>query len=326
MNLATHAAAAFAVVAAVGFQSAPRPKPDCGASFAGFDSRAQVELIARLPISSAYPVGLEVTPSGPVVASRSMLFGVVGTDQLVTIPFEQAVSAIAVDADDRLVLQTDRGIVAVTRAGPQPLKAWGDGVHGVVVNSGQRQFIEAISADGVTRFVARTPESAATFGLAEIDGVFRAASWDASGLTAVVGTKLIRWTQGTNTLERIASDEGLKEASGVCTLGLDRTVVTLRTSTLLFTRTSMVVIAAVGGLCRVRDGHLYVFDGRLQRLWRLNDLSRLGDPEKDLARAKELVVLSVTQDRPFRETPEFGEAVRLVGCAKATEMATTLEK
>jgi hypothetical protein len=183
-----------------------------------------------------------------------------------------------------------------------------------------------VTKEGATRFGARTTANANILPIVELQGPLRAATWDRHGLVAVVGNALVRWVRETNVLERIAVDAGLNAATGVCSIDGTRALVTLRSATLLFTGQAPTVIAAIGGMCRVASGDLYLFDPRLRRVWKLTNIAEVGGQPRDLAYARRLLQLSVTQGVTPTRTPEFAEAVRLVGCRKATEIAFELQK
>jgi hypothetical protein len=291
----------------------------CQATFAGFDTRLTAELLAHLP-NDAVPIGFEITPSGPVVATATRLYAI-QPDQAVSFPAPSALSSISIDSKGRLALQSGASVGFVGPRGMEPVAPWAGVIKGRVVNSGQPTSVEAVSVNGTTRFGVRSYATDAVLPIVEMDGDLRAASWTAHGLVAVAGTALIRWNHDRQALERLANDTGLARATDTCAIDADRAVVTQPGLTLLFTGKTATVIAAVGGLCRVSGDDLYVADPRLRRVWKLAGVSALGGRDRDLEHARRLVVLSVAAAQPFEETREFAEAVRLIGCREATRLA-----
>jgi hypothetical protein len=310
-------------------QSGPlvaRPASDCGRAFTGFDSRLAVELVGIVPADAGMPVGFEITAKGPVVATARTLYAITA-EGAVPVPLDQAISGIAVDASGRLVLQSEAGVGFVGKSGLEPIAPWTNVVLGQVLNSGEPSFIEAIVKDGVTSFAVRMPTTNRTLPIAQLTGPFRAGAWDRHGLLAAVGQSVVRWGSPGTSLELIAADSGLDETTGVCALSSSRALVLTRSATLLFTGKTPSVVAGVGGRCRTTEnGTTFIFDPHLRRVWKLTDTQDLGDPAKDLAQATRLVQLGVAQGTAFSATQEFTEAVRLIGCRKATEIAEQLQR
>jgi hypothetical protein len=305
-----------------GQASSPR---DCGDTFAGFDGRLAVELVTVLPADVAPLVGLEVTPNGPVIATSTKLYAVT-KDGIVALPLDQEIRGISVDAEGRLALQSREGVSFVRRTSLEPVAAWKQKLEGSVTNSGATAFLEMVSANGQTTFGARMATHDRVLPIVRLDGELRAAAWDAQGLVAVVGNALYRWVQSANVLERLSVDSGLQNATGVCSLGPKRVLVALRNATLLFSGKSMTVVAAVGGTCRVSGQDVLLLDPTLKRLWKVGQMDALGEPERDRAHATRLLQLAVAQEVKFTRTREFSEAVRLVGCTAAHQIAAELQR
>jgi len=305
--------------------AAPRPADRCGQAFTGFDSRLHVDLVGILPEGAGAPVGFGLAAGGPIVATADHVYALTSAGTI-AIPVDRPIIAIATDDTGRIALQSADGVAFVGRTGLEPIARWGRIVEGRIFGSGEHTFVEAIEKDSVTSVGVRQPRDGRVLPVLQLTGSLHAVSWDRHGLLAVIGRSLVRWAPPGNALERIAADAGFDSASGACALDAGRAIVSTRTATLLFAATRATVIAGAGGWCRTSGDAIFLFDPRVRRVWKLTGTADLGAADLDLARAARLVQLAVAQDPPVAGTLEFREAVRLIGCSQAIDIAERLQK
>lgn len=304
----------------------PKQKPLCPREiYSGPDLRLKPEILGRLPSNSAQVVGYEIINDHPVVATPHLLLAF-GPRAISELPITETVKSISVDAQSRLLLQTNTGVKEVARTPrdfvPSRLTST---VRGRLYDSGDPVFVEVRSRADSVQFVARRPDST-PFLITTLKGKFRTASWNKFGLSAVVGDSLIVWEPGHKEVLQLLDDKGLRQAADVCLVGPRRVVVTLQNVALLVTPRSLSILLYVrSARCRFHGGSLYLLEPSTRVLWELTGIDRIGDPSQD--RAYALALLHRLPKPVDTSKPQFGEAVRILGCKVALhELSSTSGK
>lgn len=289
--------------------------------YAAPDGRLKPHVIGRVPKSEEPIVGFEIIRGKPLVAFPHQL--VVFTDKSINeLAVPERVKGISFNENSRLVLQTTTGFLTFEDTGLLPDKTLISKVQGRLYGSGNQVLVEVRSRQGVLQFVARN-QTGSPFLIASLKGTLRAASWNDIGLAAVVGDSLYVWQAGAKNIVRLVTDQGLNAARDVVLVGLNRAVVTLRSTVVLITDETMAVLIGMHlARCRFQQRALYLLDGQSGLIWSLEGLDQLGSRKGDWAYAADL--LKQLPRNTDEGAVKFQEAARILGCARAREELANL--
>lgn len=292
--------------------------PDCEhAIWPGFDSRLEVESLGDLGDLIVHPVAVSAANDALVVASGSHLQLLRGTAE-VRLPLAEELLGLLTGPQGELWIHTTTSVSRVTASGPQVDEILTSLVDIQLVRDRADSFLGVAPAgDDTVRLFAFSLEGE-IFPLAELEGPFATAWWGPGGLAVAAGGRLLYWGAGEAQMMQLAIDEGLDLASDIALVGERRIVVSLPNSLLLFTETSSLVLAGIGGSLDWHDGRLYVVDAGTRLIWVLSGLDALGNRAEDLEHAGRLIR---RYHEGAGESPElFLESARIVGCDMARLM------
>jgi hypothetical protein len=295
---------------------------DCAQQmYRGIDSRLKVAVVGALPDPRHQAIGFEVVNGWPVIATARSIF-IFTNQQIISKSFSTLLEGMSAPGKSDLVIQTRGNIENVSgpKAVVEPFLS--KEVKGHLYNSGNHSWLEVRSRANVNQFVARKQDGSG-FLIATIRGTFRAAYWGEDGLAAVVGESLFVWRTGSRQFVRVLSDRGLVSTRDLTFVGPDKVVLTLKSSVVLVSSDSLTIVAVMrSARCRFARGILYLADAQQGFVWALQGVEALGSRTTDLAYAHSL--LSSAPPIGTSASPQFREAVRLVGCAKAEELLRTV--
>lgn len=311
---------ATAVVAAlltgvVAAQSAPG---DCSSlSFRGFDSRLDVELVARVDLGGSQVTGFEVAGGRPVIAFERRLLGI-DNGRLMSMPSLERIDGLAADANGRLWVQHG---TRVRRVGKERVEAAGElAPDRRLHNSGHALFMQSAALDGRTRLVVHGLTEEAVLPPVDLEGgKLVTLSWSQAGMAAVVGGSLVAWPAGARSVTRLLEDEGLRAARDVALVAPGRSVVALPDTLALVTDRGIAVLALIRARVRWSDNALFVLDESWGAVWKVSGLDRLGTVDGDKAHASAIL----KQLPPGAPETHLGflQAARIVGCEGARKLA-----
>jgi hypothetical protein len=309
------AAIALIAISATAGASAEQPC-SVGSPFLGFDSRLRIDIAGRVPVTTEVPVSFEIVGTRPVVAYEHRVVAVDGT-KLVVYPSLEQISALAVDRSNGVWLQSGN---EVRRFGPDRMVIGGTLSGGARIhNSGAGPFLITRFDGEMTRLAFRAPDGTATPAL-DLQGAFRAASWNHIGLAAVVDYSLIVWPAGARDVTRLGEDNAFRDTRDVTLIGADRAVLTLSNLVVLQTDKGRLVLAAMRARARWHNGALFLLDEGSGVIWKVEGLEGVGTPASDFAHAARLVQKVPDAAFGLSHSPAFKEAARIVGCEAAREM------
>jgi hypothetical protein len=308
--------AAMAVVTAAAATTglaAQAAAPECSSvAYRGFDSRFQVQLIARVDTADRV-TGFEVSNGRPVVAFERRLVAIDGGEQFV-LPSIDVIESVAVDADGGLWLQQGARLRRVTREKLETVRTLTTPSR--IHNSGHKLFLESESQGSATRLTLRTADDRAALPPFHIDGgTAVAASLNDTGIAAIVGEALLTWTAGARTVTVLRKDRGFRTATDVTLIGPGRVVVSLPHALVLVTERGATILALMKGRARWSGGSLYVLDETIGAIWKLGGVEQVGTAGADKGYAATLIK---SMPREASENSRnFLEAARLAGCEGA---------
>jgi hypothetical protein len=285
------------------------------------DGRLSPHIIGRLPKSAEPVVGFEIIRGKPVVAlpRQLLVFSEKSIDEL---SVSEQIEGIAFNQESQLVLQTETGFLTIGKTGLQPDKTKTSTVHGRLYGSGSPVFVELRARQGLVQFVARN-QRGDQFLITTVKGTLHAASWNDRGLAAVAGDSLYVWSSGAKNIVRLVTDRGLTAAQDVVLVGLNRAVVTLRSTVVLVTSETIAVVAGMPrARCRFQQNNLYLLDGQSRLIWSLEGLDQIGRKNEDQAYASHL--LEQLAPNADESAVEFQEAARILGCVRARQELANL--
>jgi hypothetical protein len=286
--------------------------------FRGLDSRLKADLLGRVPVGRDPVVGFEIVHGKGIIAYPLRIVGVGGSGA-VSIASPDVINAIAVDSSDELIVQTEKGIRRVNREGalsrdPRLTAA----VHGKLLGSGTLSLLDVAKSPSTVSFTAVKVDGS-RLPIVSAEGEFRTANWTQDGLATVVSSNLLFWPKGGAQLLRVVSDTGLRGARDLCVVGAQQVVAALNDVLILVTPENRLILAGMRARCRWSKGALFILDEKSGYVWRATGLEQLGSRESDEAYA-----VGVLQKRPTQTSAEFMEAARILGCQRATQVASSL--
>lgn len=289
----------------------------------GPDSRLKPNVIGSLPDPKLSVVGFEIVNHRPLVALSNHLVGF-DKDGVADLPMHDAVKSISVNKQNDVFLQTSDGVGRIEDSGLKNDAGLSNTIHGHLYNSGNSVFLEVRARKGLLQFVARS-KNGDGFLIASIQGTLRAASWNELGLATVVDNSLYIWEAGTKKIIRLLTDKGLAEAQDASLVGTRRAVVTLKSTVMLITSETMIVVMGMtAARCRFQDGILYLLDGHTGLIWAFHGLDQLGTKDGDRTQAENLLKKSIEGKK--ETSAAFLEAARIIGCEGAKQFLATSRK
>lgn len=308
--------AACMVAAAADASAQPAPAACSSVAYRGFDSRLDVELVARVDLSDATVKGFEIAAGRPVIAFERRLVGI-DNGRLVSMPSLEKIDALAVDATGQLWVQHGTKIRRVAKDKIESVRQIASGVR--LHNSGHVMFVQSTSMNDGTRLVVHTGDWRRSLPPIEIKGGKLASiGWNHVGLATVVGSSLVTWPAGAAKATRLLEDDGLQSAHDVTLASANRAVVALPNTLAMVTEKGFAVLALIRARVRWSDEALFVLDEGSGGVWKVTGLDRLGTAETDKAHAARIMKL-VPADAPETH-PAFLEAARIVGCDGARKL------
>jgi hypothetical protein len=295
----------------------PGPAACSSVAYRGFDSRLDVELVARVDLGGAAVTGFEIAKGRPVIAFERRLLGI-DNGRLVSMPSLERIDALAVDAAGRLWVQHGKKIRRVSKDKLEAVAEIADGAR--LHNSGHVVFLQSASLNGKTRLVVHAGEAGRSLPPLDLEGgKLASVGWNPVGMAAVIGSSLVTWPAGGKKVTRLLDDEGLLSARDVSLVSASRAVVALPNTLALVTERGIAVLALIRARVRWADDALYVLDETWGLVWKISGLERLGTAESDKAHAAKILKL-VPSGAPDTH-PAFLEAARIVGCEGARKLA-----
>ena len=313
-RLLVAAACAF-TIAPAGASAQPAFAACSSVAYRGFDSRLDVELVARVDLTGATVTGFEIAGARPVIAFERRLLGI-DSGRLVSMPSLDKIDALAADAAGRLWVQHG---TKIRRVGKEKVEIAGEIASGVRLhNSGHALFLQTASLNDGARLVVHDGVSGRTLPAIDLQGgKLASVGWNPVGLAAVVGTTLVAWPAGAGKVSRLLEDAGLQSARDVTLVSASRAVVALPSTLALVTEHGTAVLALIRARVRWADNALFVLDETWGAVWKVSGLERLGTAERDKAHAARILKL-VPAGAPETH-PALLEAARIVGCDGARE-------
>jgi hypothetical protein len=279
--------------------------------YPGFDSRLTAELIGHFA-GNEDAQGFEIVNGKPVVALRHQLLAF-GTRTVASLPSLEPIRGISVDSQNHLRVQYAREIRLIDHDQWKADTTFSMSILGQLTNSGNVTFLDTTTGNGDVAFAARHADGR-WLTVATIHGQLRAASWNKTGLAAVVNDSLLVWPAGSRRLQLLVSDLGLQSAHDVCLIDSRRAVVTLENLVLLVSGKEVLILVALHGRCRWNDDTLYLLDEKRGMIWTVRGLNKLGDDHNDSAYATDLI--KTLPKGTKEDDPRVLEAARILGCQK----------
>jgi hypothetical protein len=282
-------------------------------AYRGFDSRLNVELLARVNLRGSPVTGFEVADGRPVIALERRLVGVDGS-RVVSMPSIDRIDRMAVDASGAVWVQSGTNVRRLSKKRLEQVRSVEDGTR--LYNSGNVAFLQTQRRDGATLLNIVSSDARQGLPPFRIEGEdVSSATWNSVGLAAAAGDTLIAWPAGSPKVIRLRRDDGLRSARDVSLVAPDRAVVALPGTLALVTDRGVAVLALMHARVRWANNALYVLDQTLGLVWKISGVERLGSAESDNAH-----VMSILKQLPrgASETDtRFLEAARIVGCQGA---------
>jgi hypothetical protein len=286
-------------------------------AYAGLDSRLEPKVVGALPNANDHVVGFEVVNHLPMIALQHQLFGF-RRDGVSGLSVSSNITGISVGNVSELLIQTDRGVEKIGEPDLRVEPTLTKSVHGRLYNSGNPIFVEARAKRDLIQFVARNRNGGSLL-IASFKGIFRAASWNAIGLSVIVDDSLYVWEAGGKQIVRLLTDKGLQTARDVVLVGPNRVVIALSATLVLVTHETITVIIGLrADRCRFADGLLFVLDHDKRAIWAFRGIEKLGTIAGDRTHAIEL--LKQAPAKEGEDSFQFREAARILGCEKARDL------
>lgn len=314
-RLSSAAVVAALVTTTAAAQSAPS---GCSSlAFKGFDSRLNVELVARVDLGGSRITGFEIAAGRPVIAFERRLLGI-DNGRLVSMPSLERIDGLAADANGQLWVQQG---TRVRRVGKERVEAAGELPPGRRLhNSGHALFMQSAALEGRTRLVVHGLAEEAALPPVDLEGgKLVTLSWSQAGMAAVVGGSLVAWPAGARSVTRLLEDEGLRSARDVALVAPGRSVVALPDTLALVTDRGIAVLALIRARVRWADNALFVLDESWGAVWKISGLDRLGSVDGDKVHAS--AILKQLPSKAPETHPAFLQAARIVGCEGARKLA-----
>lgn len=288
----------------------PTPSPCSSVAYRGFDSRLNVELLARVNLHGSPVTGFEVADGKPVIAFERRLVGVDGS-RLFSMPSIDRIDSMAVDASGGVWVQSGTSVRRLSQERLERVRTVETGTR--LHNSGNVAFLQSQRRDGATLLSIVSSDARHRLPPFRIEGEdVSSAAWNSVGLAAVAGDTLIAWPAGSQKVIRLRLDEGLRSTRDVSLVAPDRAVVALPGTLALVTDRGVAVLALIRARLRWSNNALYVLDEKVGLLWKVSGLEKLGTADGDKAHAR--AILTQLPAGASEADSRFLESARIVGC------------
>jgi hypothetical protein len=283
--------------------------------FDGFDSRLTITPIGEFSIKSDAVVGFEVVHDRPVVALPHRVLALTKSGTLGWTSLDK-VNAIAVDGNDRLLVQTTKAVL--TPGQSKAFAAVGDlskVARGELYDSGNPNMLSLTKENSGRSTITAIRPNADEGSSLQLENAVRALSWNPSGMSMIVGNALLVSPAGTSKPSLLAADKGFEKAQDSCLAGQDRAVVAMPDMVVLITKETATLIVGISARVRCNGDTLYLLDLRTGVVAKVTGLDKIGHKSADEDYAKSLL-LSLPPHTPEND-PKFLEAARIIGCTRA---------
>lgn len=289
-----------------------------GHPYGGFDGRLTVTILGRVPMENSAFVGFEVIHNQPVVAFPHRVLAMTPKSILSWASVDN-VRNIAADAENRLLVQTDKTILTPGSGNVfVSVDSLAKAVHGELLDSGNSNVL-SLSKSGPETWTLTAERSNGTEGSSlQLHDAVKAVSWNENGLSLIAGGTLVTWPVGTVKMSVLGSDTGFAEAQDSCLAAPDRAVVALRNIVVLITRDTAAVVVSMAARVRCSGDSVHLLDTRTGVIARVTGLERIGHKLADREYARSLISLAAG---PTEKNPTFLEAARILGCTGARALA-----
>lgn len=283
--------------------------PCGGRLYRGFDSRLTGELLARIPEATKDFVGLEVDGAQVFLAASDALY-TVDAGKIAVTRSTEPITAIAVDRQGDLLVQTQQTIRLIPRPPAKPFSVPAGHLVGRIVGSGAESFIEVRDEGGDRTLIVRRPNDFAPFPLVRLRGAKGPLAWTSTGATAIMNGSIVTMAVTDGRLAGADGERAFSDATDVAQLPDGRVVVALEHLLVLTGPTGRLVLAMIHAAARPAGQSLIVFDRDQGLLWRVSGLEQVGDVTADQRHAETLLA----EWRRTRDLQVGLEAARILGC------------
>jgi hypothetical protein len=276
--------------------------------YRGFDTRLDVSVAGKFPVSNEQPVGFLQFNGKFILGYSHRLLATQTLGNAASLPsFKPIRFLLSTPSEVRLV--TSDGLQKFGEHGLETAKVDGFDRDAVMAQDATNSTLLAIQNGARSEFSVWTRRGNRV-PLFAIGGNLAKISWTSAGFAAIVSDSLFTFDIGETKVDSTLSDVSFKTATDICMVGPSRVVVMYPNTAVLYAHGLRTILAAVSsGRCAWDNHILYLFDNAQGVVWRVELLNEVGDPEttKEFLQrlSAQAKIKNDPRDRSYRELARF---------------------